>query len=78
MTSTKPLSHQGTMIEGISVRFEGGQIVEAHATRGEQVLQKMIETLMQMRGGLAKWRWYRNFVADCQPKWAAFPEHAFR
>ena len=42
--STKPLSHQGTMIEGISVRFEGGRIVEAHATRGEQVLQKMIET----------------------------------
>jgi aminopeptidase len=44
VTSTKPLSHQGTMIEGISVRFEGGQIVEAHASRGEQVLQKMIET----------------------------------
>ena len=32
------------MIEEISVRFEGGQIVEAHATRGEQVLQRMIET----------------------------------
>jgi aminopeptidase len=44
VTSTKPLSHQGTMIEGISVRFEAGQIVEAHAARGEQVLQKMIET----------------------------------
>ena len=44
VTSTKPLSHQGTMIEGISVRFESGQIVEAHASRGEQVLQKMIET----------------------------------
>jgi aminopeptidase len=44
VTSTKPLSYQGTMIEGISVRFAGGKIVEAHATRGEQVLQKMIET----------------------------------
>jgi aminopeptidase len=44
VTSTKPLSHQGTMIEGISVRFAGGQIVEAHAARGEQVLQRMIET----------------------------------
>jgi aminopeptidase len=32
------------MIEGISVRFESGKIVEAHAARGEQVLQKMIET----------------------------------
>jgi aminopeptidase len=44
VTSTKPLSHQGTMIEQISVRFEGGKIVEAHAARGEQVLQRMIET----------------------------------
>ena len=32
------------MIEGISVRFEAGKIVEAHAARGEQVLQRMIET----------------------------------
>jgi aminopeptidase len=44
VTSTKPLSHQGTMIEEISVRFQGGKIVEAHAARGEQVLQRMIET----------------------------------
>jgi aminopeptidase len=44
VTSTKPLSYQGTMIEEISVRFEGGRIVEAHAARGEQVLQRMIET----------------------------------
>jgi aminopeptidase len=44
VTSTKPLSHQGTMIEGISVEFKGGKIVNAHADRGEQVLQRMIET----------------------------------
>jgi aminopeptidase len=44
VTSTKPLSYQGTMIEEISVRFEAGQIVEAHAARGSQVLQRMIET----------------------------------
>jgi aminopeptidase len=44
VTSTKPLSHQGTMIEGISVRFQGGKIVEAHAAKGQQVLQRMIET----------------------------------
>lgn len=44
VTSTKPLSYQGTMIEGISVRFEAGKIVEAHASRGEQILQRMIET----------------------------------
>jgi aminopeptidase len=44
VTSTKPLSHQGTMIDDISVRFEAGRIVEAHAARGEQVLRRMIET----------------------------------
>jgi aminopeptidase len=44
VTSTKPLSYQGTMIEEISVRFEAGKIVEARAARGNQVLQRMIET----------------------------------
>jgi aminopeptidase len=44
VTSTKPLSYQGTMIEEISVRFQAGQIVEAHAARGNQVLRRMIET----------------------------------
>jgi aminopeptidase len=44
VTATKPLSHQGTMIEGIHVRFEKGQIVEAHASRGEEVLRKLIDT----------------------------------
>ena len=44
VTSTKPLSYQGTMIEGIRVRFEGGRVVEARASRGEEVLNRMIET----------------------------------
>jgi aminopeptidase len=44
VTSTKPLSHQGTIIEGITVRFEGGRIVDARASKGEQILQRMIET----------------------------------
>ena len=44
VTSTKPLSYQGTLIEEISVVFQGGKIVEAHASRGEQVLQRMIST----------------------------------
>jgi aminopeptidase len=44
VTSTKPLSHQGAIIEEISVRFEGGRIVEASAERGNQILQRMIET----------------------------------
>ncbi len=44
VTATKPLSHQGTMIEGIQVRFERGRIVEAKATRGQEVLQRLIDT----------------------------------
>jgi aminopeptidase len=44
VTSTKPLSYQGTMMEEISVRFEAGRIVQARAERGNEVLQKMIET----------------------------------
>jgi len=44
VTATKPLSHQGTMIENIQVRFEHGRIVEARATRGQEVLQKLIST----------------------------------
>ncbi len=44
VTASKPLSHQGTMIEGIRVRFEGGRVVEVYATRGQGVLEKLIET----------------------------------
>jgi aminopeptidase len=32
--STKPLPYQGTLIEGIAVRFAGGRIVEASADKG--------------------------------------------
>jgi len=44
VTSTKPLSYQGTLIEEISVKFQNGKITEAHAAKGQQVLQRMIET----------------------------------
>jgi aminopeptidase len=44
VTASKPLSHQGTMIEGIQVRFQGGRIVDARASRGQEVLRKLIET----------------------------------
>jgi aminopeptidase len=44
VTSTKPLSYQGTMIEGIQVRFEAGRVVEAKATKGQEVLNRMIDT----------------------------------
>lgn len=42
--STKPLAHQGTLIEGIEVRFAEGRITEARASRGEQVLLKVLDT----------------------------------
>jgi aminopeptidase len=42
--ASKPLSYQGTMIEGIEVRFEGGRIVQAHASRGLEVLERLIST----------------------------------
>ncbi|MCP8896638.1 aminopeptidase [Shinella daejeonensis] len=44
VSSTKPLSHQGTLIDDIQVRFEGGRIVEAKASRGEAVLAKVLDT----------------------------------
>ena len=44
VVATKPLSHQGTLIEGIVVRFAEGRIVEAKATRGQEVLSRMIDT----------------------------------
>lgn len=44
VSSTKPLSHNGTLIENIRVSFKDGAIHNAHATRGKSVLQKLIET----------------------------------
>jgi aminopeptidase len=44
VSSTKPLSHQGTLIDNISVRFEAGRIVEAKASRGEEVLKRVLDT----------------------------------
>lgn len=44
VTSTKPLSYQGTLIQDIQVKFEGGRIVEGRARTGEAVLNKVLET----------------------------------
>ncbi|NKN37513.1 aminopeptidase [Agrobacterium sp. a22-2] len=44
VSSTKPLSHQGTLIDNIQVRFEAGRIVQAKASRGEEVLLKVLDT----------------------------------
>ncbi len=42
--STKPLSHQGTLIDNIEMRFEAGKIIEARASKGEKVLLKVLDT----------------------------------
>jgi aminopeptidase len=44
VVSSKPLSYQGTLIDNIAVRFEEGRIVEARASRGEEVLNKVLDT----------------------------------
>ena len=44
VTSTKPLSYQGTLIDGIQVEFKSGRITRATAKQGEPILQSMIDT----------------------------------
>ena len=42
--SSKPLSYGGTLIEGFSVRFAEGRVVDVHAESGEGVLRSLIDT----------------------------------
>ena len=42
--ATKPLAHQGTLIEDIAVTFEDGRITKASASRGEEVFLKLLDT----------------------------------
>jgi aminopeptidase len=44
VVSSKPLSYQGTLIDNIAVKFEEGRIVEAKASRGAEVLNKVLDT----------------------------------
>ena len=44
VSASKPLSYMGTLIEDIHVRFEAGRIVDARASRGQEVLQNLIDT----------------------------------
>lgn len=44
VSSTKPLSHQGTLIDNIQVTFKDGKIIEAKASKGEEVLKRVLET----------------------------------
>lgn len=42
--STKPLSYGGSLIDGFSVTFSGGRIVNVKADQGQQVLQQLVDT----------------------------------
>lgn len=44
VVSTKPLSYNGTLIDGIRIEFSGGRITKASAEQGESALLKMIDT----------------------------------
>jgi aminopeptidase len=44
VSATKPLSHQGTLIENIRCTFADGRIVKATASSGEAALNKLIST----------------------------------
>lgn len=42
--STKPLSYNGVLIDGIRVRFEGGKVTEVSAEKGEATLKELVAT----------------------------------
>ena len=41
--ATKPLSYQGQLIEGFSIRFAGGKAVEVHAEKNEELLKTIAQ-----------------------------------
>ncbi|MEI2442833.1 aminopeptidase, partial [Priestia megaterium] len=44
VTSTKPLSYAGNLIENFTLTFENGKIVDVKAEEGEETLKHLIET----------------------------------
>ena len=44
VSASKPLSHQGTLIENIRCEFKDGKILKATATAGEEAINKLIST----------------------------------
>ncbi|MDG5473305.1 aminopeptidase [Jeotgalibacillus sp. ET6] len=44
VTNTKPLSYGGNIIDGFTLTFENGRIVDVKADEGEQILKKLIGT----------------------------------
>lgn len=44
VTSTKPLSYNGNLIENFTLSFENGKITKVTAEKGEEILKHLIET----------------------------------
>lgn len=44
VVSTKPLSYGGNILEDMHFTFKDGQVVEAHAKQGDDVLQNLLKT----------------------------------
>ena len=42
VVATMPLSYQGTLIEDFSIEFEKGKVVKVRASKGQDVLEKLI------------------------------------
>nr|WP_319219546.1 aminopeptidase [uncultured Trichococcus sp.] len=41
--STKPLSYAGNIIDGMTFRFENGQVTEVSAEKGEETIRRLVE-----------------------------------
>ncbi|GEK36448.1 aminopeptidase [Enterococcus thailandicus] len=44
ISSTKPLSYAGTIIEGMKFTFKDGKVIDFSAEKGEEVLAKLLDT----------------------------------
>ncbi|MBS4198342.1 aminopeptidase [Bacillus sp. FJAT-49732] len=44
VSSTKPLSYAGNIIDEFTITFENGRIVDVKAKEGEEILKKLVET----------------------------------
>ncbi|RAV11717.1 aminopeptidase [Paenibacillus contaminans] len=44
VTSTKPLSYGGNIIDNFKITFENGRIVKVEAEQGQEILQRLVDT----------------------------------
>ena len=74
VTSTKPLSYNGNIIEGIKVTFKDGQIVDITAEKGDQVM-KTLSLKMRVRVPWVNVPWYQiqaQFLSQALPSLTPF------